>query len=403
MEKINCAISHVPACDTASPALQHAAELSLQEHGVIRNPSGDHYWREPDGYGGYTMRPLDDAHIRSHYGLIITLDDTAPTDVSVLEAAAPQIVPGDAMTAEQTNRRCTHCIHFVRCKEAGILEQASKCINYTMPPNHITIPYIHAQYPTDLVDKGKPMCPIDPATLARLTVLACHMQYEGNRILSVCRGGSKLATKKQIKKILGLQSGTFDRWWAKVWSDRVQSGKYIIGDDYKGYQLMLYAGELPMYVYGHRSTHIAHHVQRLYLPCLHMLYYNGMVQREDGQSDPIRPADHRTIGRILSLLPYLHHQTNVLCSNPRDPSTCIDALRAADIGRILGISPAHIAREIKKLLQLRVSVDVDHVAREMYVMARHEVNGATVYAINPALAYIGTPQDYERIIRSEWL
>lgn len=260
-------------------------------------------------------------------------------------------------------------------------------------------PFIFIRIRHGTVENSQPLTDIPPATLTRLAMLACHVGYDDNTLMRIPRGGTRHMTLRDIKKCLNLPRATFNRFWGSVYSEKPTTGRYIYGNDTNGYTLtdLFSCGSLM------RGRSVL--VQKMYINTLQKLYYGGRIMQPDGSYRDISPTDHRAIGRVLLLIPYLHEELNALCWNPYETDAeKILPLTNLDIAQILGIDPDHISREIRKLMDITVTVEIKEKGpKEMHLFARCQTGSKTIYFTNSALLYFGSAEGYARQLQSEWL
>ena len=222
-------------------------------------------------------------------------------------------------------------------------------------------------------------------------------------ILRVKRGGRKKAAKRHIRKILNLAPATFDRFWKEATTQG-----YITGSDEEGYQLS------KLFVYGRVGN--GELAQRVYTDILEKLYYSGSIEGTENTSTLIKATDHKKIGKVLALTPYIHVEENILCWNPWvEDKSKIDPLTDRDIADILKSSPKHAAREVKELCRMTFCMppgkDTDDKEKmkwanaQMYFLSGMDTGcgDKTCYVVNPAIVYYGTKKRYYELMESAWL
>lgn len=216
-----------------------------------------------------------------------------------------------------------------------------------------------------------------PESLTRLTVLAGFLKWEEQYIMrsndmldanrKLC---SKRARKQDIRKMLRLNPATFDRFWKDV----TKNG-YLFGDDQNGYQLnaLFYRGRLK-----------GCYAQRIYTADYRKWYYQGC----DTDRDMVDTANHRRMGKVLSLIPYASMEYNVLCFDHSQKNVSdIKPLSGMDIAKRLASKPGNWKRDLEDLLKLTIYVK----DMEQYVFAKNSENSAIPlgYYLNPNLVYFG--------------
>lgn len=98
--------------------------------------------------------------------------------------------------------------------------------------------------------------------------------------------------------------------------------------------------------------------------------------------DSSKTREHKLLGLIFNLLPYMHLNNNALCSNPEEEDySFIDYLSCKKISAILGCS----SRTFKNMCALRITKN-----KERAVICIKLSGNKYGYVINPRLAYKGS-------------
>lgn len=94
------------------------------------------------------------------------------------------------------------------------------------------------------------------------------------------------------------------------------------------------------------------------------------------------PKEHKRLGIMIQLLPYLNVQHNVLCWNPEESEPkSINPLTIQDVCRIIGYEVKNARRLENELLQTTVG--------EKCMLMKHMKYHSMIYSINPKLFYKG--------------
>lgn len=273
------------------------------------------------------------------------------------------------------------------------------------------------------IENQKPLCDIDPADIARLAMIGVSQLQRDTGSLN--KGGNMRwpMCKKDFVDKLGVSDSTFLRLW---------NAGYIIGDDNKGYRFALHNTYTPNK--GGENVHVDlmwngclgyetqwHCYQKLYRDVYWSLYHKGVVAKSDGSYRSIKTTDHRAIGRLLLLAPYIHRVENVLCHNPFETDRrLIRPLSSEDIARILGSKVENAVRDIKKMMDLavmmpctelrqgvkdngRVVNETVEVYRPVHMLVSHTTGGSKVYIISPTLLYYGSDESYCELLEKQWM
>ena len=372
--RIQCDIGKIAQPDGVSCARQQAAFGSLQNHGV-RMVDGIMMWVAPDTG---ELQKLDNQTL-GQWGVTVS----------------PRLNISERIDAQRKADRAYAAHQAFIDKTADNHRKTQKGRSF-----------VFVAMPKNAVQTAQPLTHIAPDMLTRLAILACHMAHDSNLLMVACRGGRKVMRKSDIESCLKLTPHKFRRFWALAVSEKNDEGKYIIGNDTVGYRLTLCTDKSyeRLFRRGNLVRGRSTNAQKMYIDILQSLYYGRCIHQEDGSCRKIAPADHRVIGRLLLLLPYLHWSTNALCWNPQAAhAEDIVPLGVTDIADILGLSVSNISRELRAMLATTVAVQVGPKMCEMHIFAKHETGSKTVYTVNPSLAYFGDADTYHALMQSEWL
>ncbi len=221
-----------------------------------------------------------------------------------------------------------------------------------------------------------------PENFTRLMLLACCLKWgeqyimRTNDILDFARKlCSTRARKCDIRKILGLTCGTFDRFWADV-----TTHGYLSGDEENGYQLSTIFRRGPLKGVC---------AQRVYMVHFLLWYYQDYA----AESRTVNVKDHRRMGKILSLTPYLHYQNNILCRNPWNKNEDeLKPLTGPAIAQILGNNPDNWKRDLNDLQKLTFFWN----GTEQFFFAENTECSSAVhgYYLNAIITFFGDADNY---------
>lgn len=199
-----------------------------------------------------------------------------------------------------------------------------------------------------------------PATMARLVYLATFLDYEGYLKINL----HKKMKRSDLESVLQLKKSETYKFWNEV------KGTYVFVDK-NGYLCMCSdfscKGKLP---YGGRYQQIfIHSVQKLY--------------RETSVTQ------HRYLGYVFQMLPFVNVEYNILCSNPTEEE--LDRIVPIDIDSFcatIGYSKDQRARLMRVYSNITFSVDGKQEQFCAFVTHGTDI-GRTKIFVNPHILYHG--------------
>ena len=206
---------------------------------------------------------------------------------------------------------------------------------------------------------------ISPESIGRLMFLSTFLGYEDNFLMISQK--AKMS-KKDLIKVMKLPTTTFYRFFNEV------KDKYIITDN-SGYLRLredyFHKGNFTVREKGKKW-------QSLYKDTIQMLYYKTPIHQ------------HRHIGYIFSLLPYVNIEYNIVCKNPEEKQLDkIDFLTINELCEKIGYSKEHRNKLKDNLKQLVFDVDGRKEPFCSFVLNNStNISDARMY-INPRILYIG--------------
>lgn len=208
---------------------------------------------------------------------------------------------------------------------------------------------------------------ISKENLARLFMLATYVGYDGNRLQMTERTPMR---RKDVPNVLGLKSTATKTFLKEVTEKgylRVgKNGDLFIND-------CVYRGSLKSMKRSHNEWYI-----RYYFEGIRNLYTS------------VTPRQHKYVGLICSLLPYVNVKYNVLCKDPFESDIRrIQALSIADIYNITGMDKSHINRFKSVYSKMRFNVD-GHKENFLAVL---DDGVAEMVFVNPNLFSFGSTED----------
>ena len=211
---------------------------------------------------------------------------------------------------------------------------------------------------------------LSPETVIRLIYLNTFTNYDDARLM---RSERTPMRRKDLPKILGISPASVTRFW------REASPKYI-SEDSNGLIItnreVFYKGKLT----GKYNTQY----RKFYLDGIRKLYTTI--------SDP---RQHKYLGYVFALLPYVNREFNILCYNIDEKDLySIEPISLSDFCRLIHYDGSHLNRLMQVYKSLRFVVG-NHTERFVsFVYDGLNRQDAKIY-INPNVLYDGS--DYRRV------
>lgn len=208
---------------------------------------------------------------------------------------------------------------------------------------------------------------IDPATLARLTLLSTYLDYQ-NRLMV----NEQIPMRKtDLPRILNLSERAAKGFIAAV------QGKFLsVRNGYLYLSKEYYKGESEKYKKDQK--------QKLFIDSTRQLYY------------ALKPTQHKYFGYIVKVIPFINREFNILCSNPDERVyDRIIPLTIGEICEILDYDPSNSARLLDALTELLFVHDGE--SQSLCAIVKSVGNGVQGYGmfVNPRIIYNGS--DYEKV------
>jgi len=215
---------------------------------------------------------------------------------------------------------------------------------------------------------------IKPETLGRLMYLSTYLPY-GTNVLS--RTQKTKIKKADLPSIMGLSTGTFYRFWEDL------KGKYLQEDE-NGYIVLSPA----CFVRGKiQAKNIGEEWQKLYIEFMRELYAKTP------------PTNHRYLGYIFQMLPFVNIEYNILCHNPQE--TDLAAIQPITLDEFcLACGYANTdqrTRLVKKYAQIYFNVEGSKERFCSIITDLANIGKANIY-INPNIIYKGSRWDDVKIL-----
>lgn len=209
---------------------------------------------------------------------------------------------------------------------------------------------------------------LDQKDMTRLIMLATYVNYKGY----LMNDNSKAITKNQLMKILKLSKQSFYDFWNKI-----EDLKIISEENGKIYlkKSLFFKGsvkEHKKYIQGKSLT-------RLYINNIRYLYNSVPVKQ------------HKQLGIIFMLIPYINHYHNILCTNPNESILDdVEVMTLQDVLKILGYNASYISSLKKDLLKLKLED-----GRNLIIFAQKEIGEKKKQIIiNPEVIYGDNEAEY---------
>lgn len=205
---------------------------------------------------------------------------------------------------------------------------------------------------------------LTPAALARLLYLTTHLQYQTGKLLLHKKG--KIPMKKEhLTKVLRLRKSAVNKFWKEVYP------RFLREDD-DG--TLLADGNI--FIRGSIGNHYSSYVK----------FYDKGYRRVYEQTDS---RQHKHLGYVLKLLPYVHIETNVLCYSPQEGNMDrVQYLNLTDFCKENKLNPSHGNRIVETYNGIKLKVL--GVKEPFCWFIRKEPNSKNVrIQVNPNVLYSG--------------
>ena len=212
---------------------------------------------------------------------------------------------------------------------------------------------------------------LSPQDMARLIFIATFLKYDDDRLYLSER---ELLKKEDLPKIMRLSKRTFLRFWNSV------VDKYIfVGEtDELHISQEFYRGSLK-----NRQDIYHTNYQKIYIATLRELYYSTAI------------SQHRYLGYVFLLLPFINHQLNMLCWNPQeaDPNK-VEPMSIDDFCNLVGYDRSQRSRLIEAFVKIKFVWYGRQQSFCRFVTDDPRSNHYTIF-VNPHILYRG--DDWRRV------
>ena len=214
---------------------------------------------------------------------------------------------------------------------------------------------------------------ISAATAARLVYLSTFLKYGTNSLYLTKRTQMK---KEDLPKVMGMSATTAFRFTKEVipqylqvdengnlhLSERIfRQGQLSRGNNQKAYQ-------------------------KIYIDMVRRLYNETPV------------SNHKELGYIFAMLPYINIEYNVLCKNPYEKDLAeIELLSVREFCESIGHSYSTVSRLRETYSRIRFTVDGAEEQFCKFVTDGNTLDDAWIF-VNPRILYSGTSPELVRIL-----
>lgn len=208
---------------------------------------------------------------------------------------------------------------------------------------------------------------LDPATLARLTLLSTYIDYKNRLMINK----HTIMKKSDLPRILNISERAARDFVSEV------KNKYLIFRDGEMYlSKEYYRGESDKYKRDAK--------QKLFIQTTQDLYYK------------LKPREHRYFGYVIRIIPFVNREFNILCHNPDE--VVFDQIKPLSIGEIcdlLKYENTHSNRLLDGLTKCIFRADDQD--QSLCAIVQSVGNGITGYGmfVNPRILYNGS--DYNKV------
>ena len=236
-------------------------------------------------------------------------------------------------------------------------------------------------------------------TLTKLVMLSTYAEFTKSDQDSMLIMGNKFAQKhpmttSDIQRELKLSNSTFYDFMSDVLPQVDENGEllntpylYKIDDKYFLNRKYFLRSYLP------KGSHS--HINKIFVEPVRRLYQIAMV------------SQHRKLGMVFALLPYINREWNIVCRNPiEDNPALVEALTMKEICEVLNLDKKNSARTINGMIRqvMKVTLKIDGV--KQFFCGLFETDEGPEMVINPNFIYIGTrkkevSKDGARFVLSE--
>lgn len=214
---------------------------------------------------------------------------------------------------------------------------------------------------------------IAPETVTRLIYLNSFVGYDDNKLMLTQRTPMK---RKDLAEILNVSKSTISRFWREV------SPTYITESD----SGLIFSNNIIFKRGNIKNAKEYLQYQKIYISGVRKLY------EATGRNN------HRQLGYLFKLLPFINLEYNMLCYNPSETDIeKIELMSIADFCKMIGYDVAHL----NKLMSIYRSIQFDVGGRyERFCAITYDginKNNAKIF-VNPHILYCGSNYNKAEIL-----
>lgn len=204
------------------------------------------------------------------------------------------------------------------------------------------------------------------SNITRIMFIATYLNYDG--YLSFDNKRANIINKKNMNEVLKLSSKEFYRFYNEMIEQKIfleKEDKIYLNKN------IFTKGEIKRISTDYTRI-CANGVRKLY--------------------EKVKPNQHKILGYIFKLLPYINYQYNIVCKNPfENEQDLVEPLTFQEVCKILAIQRQHSTKFRNDLL--RFTIGQDTMIRFMMLLDRKTNKTVLHTFINPNVYYSG--KDYK--------
>ena len=217
---------------------------------------------------------------------------------------------------------------------------------------------------------------IDESNISRLIYLATYIDYNNREenVLVRYNKNNKIEylTKRDVKRMMGLSDPTFRGFYKCLIDNNLlfeANDKLYITNKYFGKGESSFDNKSYTRVFVNTTRRV----------------YEGCTSRQ-----------HKKLGYVFQLIPYLNYETNIICSNPNEcDRNKLNRLGLRDICELLNIDtdPKSMPRIEHDLYDIEIKIDGDKYFLFSRVIVKGKCGHNDYFVINPAVVWCGNDVD----------
>lgn len=219
-------------------------------------------------------------------------------------------------------------------------------------------------------------------TLTKLVMLSTYADFANRDKDSMLVIGNRYAKKTpmtttDIQRELGLSNSTFYEFMKEVLPQVNENGEltntpylYKLNDTYFLNREFFLRSHLPK---GSHSN-----INKIFVEPVRRLYNLAMV------------SQHRKLGMVFALLPYINREWNIVCWNPLETNPAlVEALTMTEICEVLDLSKKNAARTVNGMIKQIMKITFKIDGARQFFCGLFETDESKEMIINPNFIYIG--------------